>query len=139
MEAAALRSCFIEDVEVRRSLRGGRRTAEQLVRIVAVRRGSFVKIDAPEMRIGRQKFHSHTLTTVAWFADKDDAAFQLFLREGIHQNQQLALVDFGLQKEQAAMGVDHQGFANFVEFTPGMVPALGRQPHLMEDTRATAA
>jgi len=75
---------------------------------------------------------------VAGIAEEDDAAFLLFLGFGIDQDEHFAAVHFVLEHEQAAVLVDHQGFANLAEFAPLMAAALSLEAHLVELALAAA-
>jgi hypothetical protein len=95
-----------------------------------------VKINAPEVGRGRQKFHSHAYPFGPALAGKYDAALLLFLRLRIYQHQHLVVIHLMPQHKQPAMRVHHQGFAYFAKLLPGVAAAQCLQLHPVEYTLA---
>ena len=90
------------------------------------------------MRRGSEKLNTNALTAVPGFADKHDSAFLFFLRDWIFENEHFAVVDLVAESQQATMGVDDHGLANFTKFLAAMRTAMNMQPHLVEDTMTSA-
>ena len=82
-----------------------------------MRRGPIAghEINPPEMRRGRKKFDSDALAFVVGLAKEDDAGFLLFLSKGIGENEDGIHGQRLVHIHQAAMGVDHDGFAGLAE------------------------
>src|SRR5208283_770755 len=113
--------------------------AQSLVRLAAIPgmwQSPRVKIDAPEVRRRRQKLHSHPLATLPALSQEHNPTFLLFLGQGVEQHEHLAAVHLVPQRQQASMGIHHQGFADFAELPPIVAAALGLQLHLVEDALA---
>jgi len=94
--------------------------------------GGGFEVDAPEMRGRGEEFDADAEAAVAGVAEENDATLQLFLGFGIDEDEHLAAVHFVLEHEQAAVLVDHQGFADFAEFAALVAAALSLQAHLVE-------
>jgi hypothetical protein len=95
------------------------------------------EIDAPEPRGGSEKFDSDALAALAGVPLINHAAFLFFIRIGVHKDEQFAIIDFVLEKQQAALGVDHNGFAGFLELAAVVGAALGLEA-LLEKNAAAA-
>ena len=85
------------------------------------------EIHAPEMRRGREKFQANALTLFRGIAEKDDAAFLLFLRKWIGENNDAVHGERLVEIHQAAMGVDDDCLAGFAK--PAVVGILSRNHH----------
>jgi hypothetical protein len=85
-----------------------------------------------------EEFDADALAAIAGFAEIDDAAFLLFLRFGVGEDQHFTVVNFVLEHEQAAMGVDDHGFADFLELLAVVAAARGLDAHLVKDAGAAA-
>jgi hypothetical protein len=79
------------------------------------------------MRRGRKKFDADALAFVGGFPEKDDARFLLFLREGIGEDDYRVHGQRLIQVHQAAMRIDHDGFAGLAE--AAIVGVLSRYDH----------
>ena len=88
------------------------------------------------MRRRRQEFNSHALATFAKIAEKHNTALDLFLRLRVSDRQQLAVVYFMFQREEAAVRADYQGLARFTEFFAIVSASLRLHLHLAEDASA---
>ena len=82
------------------------------------------ELDAPEMRAGAQEFNSHARALLGSVAQIDDAAFLLFLGRGIDEHDIRSELQFLIQIEQTAVGVDHDCLAFRPEFLAEHVFAL---------------
>ena len=82
------------------------------------------------MRGRGEELDADAYAAFADIAEKDDAAFLFFLGFRIDEDKHFAAVHFVLEHEQAAVLVDHQGFANLAEFAPLMAAALSLEAHL---------
>lgn len=88
------------------------------------------------MRRRGQEFNSDALAAFAKIAEKNNAAFDLFLRFRVGDRQQLSVVHFMLQREEAAVRADHEGLARFTEFFAIVSASLRLHLHLAEDASA---
>ena len=79
------------------------------------------------MRRGSEEFDADALAFIGGIAEKNDAAFLLFLREGIGEDEHGVHVERLVQVHQAAVRVDHDGFAGFAE--AAIVGILSRDHH----------
>ncbi len=103
---------------------------ERLARTNGCRRRGPIRgdeIHTPEMRRGREKFDADALAFVGGFAEKHDARFLLFLREGIGEDEDGVHGQRLVQVHQAAVGVDHDRFAGLAE--PAAVGILSGHHH----------
>jgi hypothetical protein len=96
------------------------------------------EIDSPEMRGGGKEFDAYACAAITGVAQVDDAAFLFFLSFGVDQDEHFAVIDFVAEVEQATVGADDQGFADFAKFAAFMIAAEGLQAHLVKDTLAAA-
>jgi|SRR5277367_462899 len=69
------------------------------------------KFDAPEMRAGAQEFNSDARALLGSVSQINDAALLLFLSRGIDEHDIRTELQFLIQIEQAAVGVDHDRLA----------------------------
>jgi hypothetical protein len=67
------------------------------------------------MRRGCEKFDANALAFVRSIPDENDAGFLLFLRKGVGDNDDGIHVHRLIQVQQAAVGIDDDGFAGFAE------------------------
>src|SRR6202521_567507 len=88
------------------------------------------------MRRWGEKFDPHALPLLPRIAQVDDSAFQLFLRLRVADDQHLPILDFILQKQQAAVGIDDHGFASLAEFAAIMAASLRLHAHPVKGPRA---
>jgi hypothetical protein len=88
---------------------------------------------------GRQKLNSDALSAFAGFADKNDAALLLVLREWILNDNHVALIHFILQVHQTAMRAHYLGLADLSEFAALQAAALHVDPHPVKYALAAAA
>ena len=79
------------------------------------------------MRRRCEKFYADALAFVGSFAEKDDTGFLFFLRERIGDDYQGVHSERLVQVHQAAMRVDHDGFAGLAE--TAIVGILSRNNH----------
>jgi len=100
--------------------------------------GGFGEFEAPEARSGGEKFDADALAAIAGFTEINDAAFLLFVSFGVGEDNHFAVVDLMLEHEQAAVGVDDDGLANFLKFLAIVSAARGLHAHLVEDASAAA-
>ena len=91
-----------------------------------------VEIDSPEVGRRRQKFHTDPLAILTGFADKNDPAFLLVLSDRVFHDDDVVLIHFVFQVEQATMRADHLAFADFPEFPAGQAAATNVQTHFAE-------
>ena len=96
------------------------------------------KIDSPEVWRWRQKLNSHPLPMTAGVTDKHDSAFQFFLRDGIFQDNHLAVIHFIVEVQQSAMRVYHDCLAYLAKLLSIVAAAVCFQAHLVEDALAPA-
>ena len=96
----------------------------------------FGELQSPEMWRGRQELHANALTAIARLAQEHNATFLLFLRRGILQYQHFAIVNLVFEQQQAAVGVNDDGFASLAEFLPVVVFAGSLYGHPPEDAGA---
>lgn len=76
------------------------------------------KFDAPEVRGGGEEFDADARAFFAGVAHINDAAFLPFLGEGIGEDNLGAQFEGSVKIEQAAVGVDDDGFAVLAETAP---------------------
>jgi hypothetical protein len=88
------------------------------------------------MRRRGEKFDSHALPFLPWIAQVDDPAFQLFLRLRVADDQHLPILDFMLQEQQTAVGIDDYRFADLAEFAAIMAASLRLHAYFMKNPRA---
>ena len=79
------------------------------------------------MRRGGKELDADALAFVGGIAEKHDAAFLLFLREGIGEDEHGVHVERLVQVDQAAVRIDDDGFAGFAE--AAVVGILSRSDH----------
>ena len=79
------------------------------------------------MRRRRQEFNADALAFVRGLAEKNNTGFLLFLREGIGDDEDGVHGERLVQVDQAAVGVDYDGFAGFTE--AAIVGILSRNNH----------
>ena len=91
------------------------------------------------MRGRRGEFDSDAHAFCSDISLINDPAFLLFLRFRIGQNQNLAVVHFVFQHQQAAVGVDYGRFADFAKFPAMVVLPLRLYPHPVEYAAASSA
>ena len=96
------------------------------------------EINAPEMRRGREKFDADALAFVGGFAEKDDAGFLLFLREGIGEDEHGVHGERLVQVHQAAVRIDHDGFAGLAEAAAVGILSRDHHAHPHEDPGTAA-
>ena len=97
-----------------------------------------VEIYTPEVRGGRQEFHSNADPLRATLSGEHDPAFLFFLSLRIHQYQHLVGIHFMAQNQQAAMSIHHQRFTDLAKLLPGMAAAQRLQLHAVEHALAAA-
>src|SRR6266480_3721026 len=68
----------------------------------------------------------------------DHTAFLLFLRLRICHHQHLAVIDFMLEEQQAAMSADHHGLASFLELLAVVSAPLSLHADFVEGSRASS-
>ncbi len=90
------------------------------------------------MRRWSEKFDPHALPLLPWIALVDDSAFQLFLCLRVADDQHLPILDFMLQKQQTAVGIDDHSLASLAEFAAIMAASLRLHAHLVKDPPAAA-
>jgi hypothetical protein len=73
------------------------------------------KLHSPEMRARREEFHAHARAFFRGVAQIDDPALLLFFGHGVDQHQIAPDLERFMQVEEAAMRVDHDGLAVFLE------------------------
>ena len=96
------------------------------------------EIHSPEMRRRRKEFHADTLALFDVFANEDHAAFLLFLRERICEDQHSADGQLCFQIEQSTMRVNHNGLAGLAKFAAQGVLAFGGNLHAFENARTAS-
>lgn len=95
-----------------------------------------VKINAPEVRRGRQKLHPNPDPFCPALPGKYDPALLLFLSLRVNQHQHFVVIHFVLQHQQAAVRVHHQCLAHLAELLAGVAAAEGLQLHAVKDALA---
>src|SRR5712691_538608 len=95
------------------------------------------EIHAPEARRGREELDADALAFFIGLAQKDDAALLLFLREGIGEDDQQAVLERLVQINQRAVGVNDNGFAGLAELAA--VGFLSRGHHAKRHEHARTA
>lgn len=84
----------------------------------------------------RQEFDSDSLAALAEIAKKYNPAFNLFLGFRIRDGQQLAVVHFMFQSQEAAVCANHESLARFTEFFAIVSASLRLHLHLAKDAGA---
>src|SRR6266478_5063193 len=88
------------------------------------------------MRRRCEKLDPDALPLLPWIALVDDPAFQLFLCLRVAKDQHLPILDFMLQKQQTAVGIDDHGFTSLAEFAAILAAPLRLHAHFMKDPPA---
>lgn len=88
------------------------------------------------MRRRRQEFDPHALAALAKIAKENDPALNFFLRLRVGNGEQLTVVHFVFQSEEAAVRADHEGLARFTEFLAIVSASLRLHLHLAKDASA---
>lgn len=78
------------------------------------------------------------MASIARFAKENDAAFLLFLRSRIFQDDHFAVFDFVLEQQQPAVCVDDDGFAGFAKLFAVVVFSGCLDGHAAKDACASA-
>lgn len=97
------------------------------------------ELDTPEMRRGREKLESDALAFLGDFADKNYAAFLLFLREWIGENKYGVDMERLGQANHAAMRVDYDRFAGLTKTTRIRIFSSDNHAHAHENPRAASS
>ena len=100
--------------------------------------GGFGEFEAPKVGGRGEEFDADALAAIVGFTKIDDAAFLLFLRFRVGQHNHFAVIDFVLELEKAAVGVDDDGLANFLELASVVGAACRLHAHPVEDASAAA-
>ncbi len=90
------------------------------------------ELHAPETRRRGEELDADALSLLRGIAQKHDAAFLLFLGEGVDQHDHRAVFDRLVQIEQPAVRVDDNRFASLAEFPAVEVLAGGHDAHTHE-------
>jgi hypothetical protein len=85
-----------------------------------------------------EELNADAYATRADITEENDAAFLFFLGFGMDEDEHCAMVHFMLEHQQAAVLVDHQGFANFAEFAALVAATLSLKAHFVELALAAA-
>lgn len=91
------------------------------------------EIDAPEMRRRSEELDADALALLGGIAEKHDAAFLLFLREGVGENHDGVDRERLVQVHQSAVRVDDDGLASFAEAPVVGVLSRDHHAHAHED------
>jgi len=73
------------------------------------------EVDAPEMRRGSEELKANALAFLGGVTQKNDAAFLLFLRERVGDDEYRVHIEGLVQIHQAAVRIDDDGFAGLTE------------------------
>ena len=90
------------------------------------------------MRRGREEFDADALAFVGRFTEKDDTRFLLFLREGIGEDEHGIHGERLVQVHQAAVRVDHDGFAGLAKAPIVGILSRNNHTHPHEDPGTSA-
>src|SRR5260370_32757292 len=96
------------------------------------------KVAAPEMGGRGEKFEGAALAFVCCVTQKHDAAFLLFLREWVGNDEDRVHVEGLVQIHQAAVGVDHDGFTGLAESAAVRVLPRDDHAHAHKDPGTTS-
>src|SRR5713101_3783754 len=90
------------------------------------------ELHAPETRRRGEELDADALSLLRGIAQKHDAAFLLFLGEGVDQHNHRAVFDRLVQIEQPAVRIDDNRFASLADFPAVEVLAGGHDAHAHE-------
>jgi hypothetical protein len=96
------------------------------------------ELDAPEMRSRGKEFDTDPRTLFGGVSEVDDAAFLLFFGDRIDEDHFGAQINVGVDVEQAAMGINDDGLAIFLEFPSSVILAGSANRNPREDAGAAA-
>src|SRR5215468_4617010 len=98
----------------------------------------FPEFETPEVRRWGEELDADPLAAIRGLTKIDDAALLLFLRFRMGEHEHFTVIDFVLEHQQAAVRVDHDGLADFLELA-AIVSAAGRlHAHPVKDASAAA-
>ena len=96
------------------------------------------EFQSPESRRWGQKLNTHSLAPITGIPQENHSAFLLFQSFRVGQHQHFPVVNFMLQEQQPAVGVDHYGLAIFAKLATVMAASFGLHLHLVEHPAAAA-
>jgi hypothetical protein len=88
------------------------------------------------MRRGREELESNALAFIRGVSEKHDAAFLLFLREWVGDDQNRIHIQRLIQIHQAAVRIDHHGFAGFPKTAAVGIFSSDNHTHTHKNPRA---